>query len=95
MLLPADYPNSQNFVLHYADMVDSTSLTNLLKCVRGWGLCASFASVLLVWCWRLLAGWEHQGFIDYVQWREMEGQQALFAAGMLTVFFVFLQDHTA
>jgi hypothetical protein len=26
-----DYPNSQNFILHYADMVDSTSLTNLLK----------------------------------------------------------------
>lgn len=27
----ADYPNSQNFILHYADMVDSTSLVNLLK----------------------------------------------------------------
>ena len=30
----ADYPNSKNFILHYADMVDSTSLTNLLKYVR-------------------------------------------------------------
>jgi hypothetical protein len=29
----ADYSNSQNFILHYADMVDSTSLTNLLKYV--------------------------------------------------------------
>jgi len=27
----ADYPNHENFILHYADMVDSTSLTNLLK----------------------------------------------------------------
>jgi hypothetical protein len=40
MLLPADYPNTQNFILHYADMVDSTSLTNLLKCVRSWGCAA-------------------------------------------------------
>jgi hypothetical protein len=30
-LVLADYPNNQNFILHYADMVDSTSLTNLLK----------------------------------------------------------------
>ncbi|WIA08999.1 hypothetical protein OEZ85_008413 [Tetradesmus obliquus] len=30
-ILDKDYPNSKNFILHYADMVDSTSLTNLLK----------------------------------------------------------------
>jgi GDPmannose 4,6-dehydratase len=30
-IMEKDYPNTQNFILHYADMVDSTSLTNLLK----------------------------------------------------------------
>lgn len=42
----ADYPNNQNFILHYADMVDSTSLTNLLKYVPTLTTPTAYTSIL-------------------------------------------------